>query len=101
MDTPVLAMDKIDAGSIPNLQTGQVVSVTYDAAHPRVVRLQQGTRSFPGQAMLVVILCGASILVFLAIVAASGVFFRMLGRIPFIRAARASAALRRQARRSR
>jgi hypothetical protein len=48
--SPVTAVDKIDKGSIPNLQQGQVVPIVYDERDPRIVRLQQGTRLFPGQA---------------------------------------------------
>lgn len=57
MDTPVIAVDKIDEDSVSNLAAGQSVPIVYDAADPRIVRLQEGTRHFPMEALGVVILC--------------------------------------------
>ncbi len=60
MDTPVMGVDKVDADSIPNLKQNQTVDILYDAGHPRIARLQGGTRLFPGQARtMVVLICGA------------------------------------------
>ena len=50
MDSPVMAVDKIDDGSAPNLKKGDPANILYDSTHPRVVKLQQGTRRFPVQA---------------------------------------------------
>ncbi len=43
---PVVAVDNIDAGSIPNLQAGQSLAVQYERANPRNARLVAGTRTF-------------------------------------------------------
>lgn len=80
MDTAVIAIDKVDAGSVPNLQEGQTANIVYDAAHPRIARLQAGTRLFPGQALRTVIICCAVVIVLIAIVAAVGGFFRLMRR---------------------
>jgi hypothetical protein len=65
MDTVVTAIDKVDEDSVPGLKDGQSAAIVYDAAHPRVARLQGGTRSFPGQARVIVLLCcGACIALF-------------------------------------
>jgi len=80
MDTAVMAVDKVDAGSVANLNAGQNVSIVYDAVNPRIARLEQGTRLFPGQAVRIVILCGVVYIVLLLIVEGMGWFFRSLGR---------------------
>jgi hypothetical protein len=56
MDMAVTAIDKVDEDSVPGLKEGQSAAIAYDAAHPRVARLQGGTRSFPGQARMIVLL---------------------------------------------
>lgn len=68
MDTPVMAVDKIDSGSVPNLKQGQSANIIYDAAHPRIARLQQGTRAFPGNTLRTVIVsCLAYVVVVVVI----------------------------------
>jgi hypothetical protein len=57
MDTAVTAIDKIDEDSVPGLKEGQSAAIVYDATNPRIARLQVGTRSFPRQARVIVILC--------------------------------------------
>ena len=42
----VVAADNIDAGSIPNLKTGQSLAIQYERANPRNARLVAGTRTF-------------------------------------------------------
>jgi hypothetical protein len=96
MDTPVVAVDKIDLGSLPALQPGQNVDIFYDSAHPRVARLQAGTRAFPVHATATLILTG---LAFLALLLVAWFLRLIFVRNPVIRALRASAALRRQQRR--
>jgi hypothetical protein len=49
MDTAVTAVDKVDDDSVPDLKEGQSVNIVYDAAHPRIARMQDGTRLFPGR----------------------------------------------------
>ena len=80
MDTPVKAVDKVDAGSVPELNVGQSVNIFYDAANPRIARLQQGTRNFPGQARTTVILLAGAWILLLAIGAGISAFFRRAGR---------------------
>ena len=80
MDTPVKAVDKVDLGSASNLKEGQSVNIIYDAAHPRIARLQQGTRLFPGQTLKTVVLCCIAYILVLAIVGGIGSFFRLIRR---------------------
>jgi hypothetical protein len=80
MDTPVKAVDKVDLGSAPNLKEGQAVNIIYDAAHPRIARLQQGTRLFPGRTLKTVMLCCIAYILVLAIVGGIGSFFRLIRR---------------------
>jgi hypothetical protein len=42
----VLAVDLIDAGSLPGLKQGAPVNVEYEAARPRTAYLTSGTRGF-------------------------------------------------------
>lgn len=98
MDTPVTAIDKVDEGSIPNLQTGQNANIIYDSEHPRIARLAGGTRRFPGQAKITVILLGIAFVVLLVILAIIEAFFRLIGR-PLFQVARANGAFRRRYRR--
>lgn len=48
--TLVRSIDVIDAGSIPGLQTGDVLQMHYDQQDPRVVRLDDGRRTFESAA---------------------------------------------------
>jgi hypothetical protein len=80
MDSPVTAIDKVDAGSVPNLIEGQSANIVYDVEHPRVARLQEGTRLFPGQTLNTVLLCCAAYIVLVAIAGAIKGFFRLIGR---------------------
>lgn len=80
LDSPVKAVDKIDANSVSNLNVGQTVPILYDAAHPRTARLQQGTRQFPGQALKTVILICVACVLLIAIVEGVKRFFSRLGR---------------------
>ena len=81
MDGPVTAVDKVDAGSIPNLAPGQTVNIVYDAAHPRIVRLQQGTRLFPGQAARTLTIICAVFVALMVIWWLIVTFFRFWGRV--------------------
>lgn len=80
MDAPVVAIDKVDEGSVPNLIQGQTLAIVYDAGHPRIARLQGGTRSFPGQARTIVVLIGAAFLVLLVVLALIRGLFGLPGR---------------------
>ncbi len=73
-DVAVTAIDKVDAGSVPNLKPGQSVNILYDPEHPRIARLQQGTRFFPEHTLGTVVLFSA-IYVFLV---AMGVVLKRL-----------------------
>lgn len=75
MDTPVTAVDKVDLGSAPNLKQGQSANVVYDAVYPRIARLQQGTRLFPGQTLKTVIVFCVAYIVVVAIVGGVRSFF--------------------------
>jgi len=79
-DTAVRAVDKIDMGSVPSLQAGQNVNIAYDARNPRVARLQEGTRLFPGQALTTVTLVGCVFVLLVAIGIAILRFLRHLGQ---------------------
>ena len=48
---PVMAVDAIDPGSIPNLKPGQVLTINYDAGNPRVASIPGATRMFREQAI--------------------------------------------------
>ncbi len=80
MDTAVIAIDKVDVGSVPNLKEGQSAKIVYDAEHPRIARLQQGTRLFPGHALTTVTLWCVAFAVLVAIAGVVGGFFRLLRR---------------------
>lgn len=103
MDAPVTAIDKIDSGSIPGLHAGQNAAIVYDASRPRVARLEGGTRSFPGHALMTVVLASLAFFVFLSIVALAGWLLHQVARgasrNPLVRAAKANAAFRRRGRR--
>jgi hypothetical protein len=43
---PVVAVDNIDARSIPDLKVGQLLEIQYERADPRSARLVAGTRTF-------------------------------------------------------
>jgi len=44
---PVLAVDLVDRGSIPNLRLQSAVNVKYEAASPRTAYIEGATRNFP------------------------------------------------------
>jgi hypothetical protein len=46
---PVLAVDLIDAGSLPGLREGSPVAIDYEAASPRTAHIQNATRTFVGR----------------------------------------------------
>jgi hypothetical protein len=56
--TPVVAVDEVDAKSIPGLRAGLTVPVRYDAAEPRHALIVTGTRTFPGRNIRGVIVQG-------------------------------------------
>jgi len=76
MDTPVMAVDKVDQNSLPGLQEGQSLPIVYDAGNPRVARLVGGTRLFPAQARQTVLSIGIGF----AILAAIGMAFSAFAR---------------------
>jgi hypothetical protein len=80
MDTAVIAIDKVDAGSVPNLREGEEVNIIYDAAHPRIARLTAGTRLFPGRALTTVVLVCIAFVVVIAIGWIIGGFFGLARR---------------------
>jgi hypothetical protein len=77
MDTAVIAIDKVDLDSVPDLKKGQREDIIYDADRPRVARLRAGTRFFPGQALITVILCCVAFTGVLVIIGAVGGAFRL------------------------
>ena len=81
MDGPVLGVDKVDSGSVPNLTQGQNVAIVYDAEHPRVVRVQGGTRTFPGQARTIVIVICAVFVGLIVVLAVIRGLFSLPGRL--------------------
>jgi len=84
MDTAVTAIDKVDEDSVPGLKEGQSASIVYDATNPRIARLREGTRFFPRQARMIVILCCAAFAVLALLGWAVGRFFRKVRRsLPF------------------
>jgi hypothetical protein len=46
---PVLAVDLIDAGSVPGLQEHAPVSIDYERSAPRTAHIHGATRKFPGR----------------------------------------------------
>ena len=72
MDTPVVAIDKIDQDSVSGLKAGQHVSIAYDAGKPRVARLREGTRQFASQAWIEVILCCVALAIVGALLVGAG-----------------------------
>jgi hypothetical protein len=99
MDTPVVAVDKIDRNSVPNLAKDQTVDIVYDTANPRIARMQGGTRLFPEHAFATVLLTGGVLFALLLALALVRWFFRLLIPNRAGRALRGNAALRRQRRR--
>jgi hypothetical protein len=96
MDTAVIAIDKVDLDSVPNLKEGQSAQIVYDAEHPRVARLLAGTRFFPGQALITVILCCAAYTGVFVVIAAVRGAFRLAWWNLLERAESARAALKRR-----
>ena len=80
MDTAVTAVDKVDLDSVPDLKQGQSVDIVYDGEHPRIAKLRQGTRLFPGRTMTTVVLVCIAFVVLVVIAGALGVFFRLIRR---------------------
>jgi hypothetical protein len=80
MDTPVAAVDKVDSGSVPNLRPGEKLNISYDASNPRLVKLQQGTRLFPAEALSTAILFVAILLGLVLAGAGIGRLFRAAGK---------------------
>jgi hypothetical protein len=80
LDSAVKAVDKVDMGSVPNLKEGQSVEILYDAAHPRIARLRQGTRLFPGHTMALVVGCCIASVVILAMAWVAGRVFGLMRR---------------------
>lgn len=68
MEQPVVAVDKVDADSVPNLAEKQTVKIAYDAGHPRIARMEGATRRFPFQAVQTVIVGYGLVVVFVALV---------------------------------
>ena len=95
MDSPVTAIDKIDLNSIPNLQAGQTVDISYDAANPRIAALRGGTRLFPQHFALLLLLLGAVILGLFFVLAVIRFVFRPVVS-PLSRIARFGGSLRQQ-----
>ena len=81
MDAAVVAIDKVDQDSIPGLMAGQDVPITYDAAYPRIAKLQEGTRLFAGQAWMEVLLCCAALAILGALVLGGRGLVAMLQRM--------------------
>lgn len=80
MDTAVVAVDKVDADSMPNLQKGQNADIVYDAAQPRIARLRAGTRLFPGETLHIVLLVSAVYVILVLMVEGCKWFFSLMGR---------------------
>jgi hypothetical protein len=99
MDTPVVSIDKIDLNSVPNLAKDQTVDIVYDAANPRIARIQGGTRLFPEHAFTTVLLTGGVLFALFLALAVVRWFFRLLIPNRAGRVGRVNAALRRQRRR--
>jgi hypothetical protein len=96
MDRPVVAVDKIDLNSIPDLHENQLLDIDYDPANPRIARLHAGTRTFPERAVgIVLLLCAAFLVLFLIFFAFRTVWRTFFGQ-PLERAARIGAMLRRR-----
>jgi hypothetical protein len=96
MDTPVIAVDKIDLNSIPNLQPNQTVDIVYDSKSPRVARLSGGTRLFPQQAVSTIVLTCAVLMALVLFVVVIRFIFRPFRRLN--RAAKINALLQRRRR---
>jgi hypothetical protein len=99
MDTPVVAVDKIDLNSVRNLAKDQTVEIVYDSAHPRIARIVGGTRLFRGQALTTVLLTAGALFVLLIAVALLRWFFRLLAPNRASRAVKLAGAVRRPRRR--
>jgi len=78
-DAPVVAVDKIDDDT-SSLKVGQNVAIAYDAANPRIARVQDATRRFPQQAWLEVMLCCAAIAVLGVLALGARGLWRMIRR---------------------
>lgn len=93
-DASVVGIDKVDLDSVPNLKENQSLDIWYEPAHPRIARLRQGTRLFPGQARLTVsLICGAFMGLIL-LVSLLGWLLRLLTRNSAIRSAVRSARIK-------
>lgn len=76
----VVGVDKVDAGSVAGLTKGAAVPIRYEAANPRVVRLEGGTRTFPRKAFQTAILTGGVFAALLVVATLVGSGMRALGR---------------------
>jgi hypothetical protein len=88
MDGPVIAVDKIDLNSVANLHEGQTVNITYDAANPRVARVEGGTRSFPRSAFFLVLLIALILTAIAFVLFVISWFVHLFHRNPAARASR-------------
>jgi hypothetical protein len=95
MDTPVIAVDKIDLNSIPGLHENQTVAIEYDATNPRVARIVGATRLFPQHTTSMLMITGAVVFIILLVLFVIRGFFRLFMPHRTNRAARLNALLRR------
>jgi hypothetical protein len=65
---PVLAVDLIDAGSVPGLQERTPVSVDYERSAPRTAYIRGATRKFPGRNLRGIAFALIAMLVLLVVV---------------------------------
>jgi hypothetical protein len=72
----VLAVDLIDAGSIPGLQEKSVVGIEYEAGHPRTAYLQNASRRFVSRNVAGIVMQGAACLMVLMVFSAVVYCFR-------------------------
>jgi hypothetical protein len=63
----VLAVDLIDAGSIPGLQEKSAVGIDYEAGHPRTAYLQKASRRFVSRNVAGIVRQGLACLVVLIV----------------------------------
>jgi hypothetical protein len=71
----VLAVDLIDAGSIPGLQEKSVVGIDYEAGHPRTAYIQKASRRFVSRNVAGIVKQGVACLVVLIVFYAVVYFF--------------------------
>jgi hypothetical protein len=71
----VLAVDLIDAGSIPGLQEKSAVGIDYEAGHPRTAYIQKASRRFASRNVAGIVMHGTVCLVVLIVFYAVLYFF--------------------------